>query len=366
MRTRSIIVVIVITLVTGLIAGYYVSQKQPFEAFLPQRNSQTSSAPASPPRQIPVAVEAVEVSYRPFARRLSAVGSLVSEESVMVRPEIAGRVVEIGFTEGQRVKQGQLLFRLDDDVLRAELKQAEANLGLAQTKYKRAEELQRRGFLSQQARDEARNDLQVQQANVALARARLDKSRIVAPFDGEIGLRYVSVGDYVSAGQDLVTLQATNRLKADFRIPEIYLGQINIGQKLEVLVDAIPGRVWSGTVTAISPLVDVAGRALVMRAIIENAENILRPGLFARVNVLLDESDALMIPETALAPRGNQQFVLRVENDRVREVAVEIGQRRQGMVEVIAGLQPGDKVVTAGLQKVTDGALVAVTLVPSS
>lgn len=368
MRTRSIVIVVILTLAAGAVGGYYAAGRLPLDTLLSKVPSrQTPSAQPSAPRQPPpVAVEAIEVVYRPLARRLSAVGSLVAEESVMVRPEISGRIVEIGFTEGQHVKRGQLLFRLDDEVLRAELQQAQANLALAQTKYKRAEELQRRGFLSQQARDEARNDLQVQQANVALARARLEKASILAPFDGEIGLRYVSVGDYVSSGQDLVTLQATNRLKADFRIPEVYLGQIHVGQKLEVGVDAMPGRVWTGTVTAISPLVDVAGRSLVMRAVIDNNDDLLRPGLFARVNVLLNESDALMVPETALAPRGNQQYVLRVENDRVREVAVQIGQRSHGMVEIVAGLQPGDKVITAGLQKVSDGTRVAVTLVPSS
>lgn len=363
MRKSLLVLLFLAAVGVGAAAGYVVSRQT-----APPAAATAPTAPAAPPARArpPVAVEAVAVAASTLEQRLNAVGSLVSEESVMLRPEIAGRIREISFVEGQSVKRGAVLLRLDDDIARAELQQAEANFALANSKYRRADELQREGFISRQGRDEASNALQVERANVALARARLDKTVMRAPFDGEIGLRTVSVGDYVTAGQDLVTLQALRQLKVDFRIPELYLAQITAGQRLDVTVDALPERRWPARVTAISPLVDVSGRALVMRAVVDNADGVLRPGMFARVNLLLAESSALLVPETALAARDSRHYVYRVRGETVEEVAVRIGQRRGGQVEVLEGLSDGDQIVTAGLQKIQDGARVAVTLVPST
>ena len=365
MRKSLLVLLLLAAVGAGAAAGYVVSRQT---APAPAAAQTPPAAPAAQPARAraPVAVEAVAVTTSTLEQRLSAVGSLVSDESVMLRPEIAGRIRDIPFVEGQSVKRGDVLLRLDDNIARAELQQAEANFGLANSKFRRADELQREGFISRQGRDEANNTLQVERANVALARARLDKTVIRAPFDGEIGLRTVSVGDYVTAGQDLVTLQALRQLKVDFRIPELYLSQITAGQRLNVAVDALPDRTWTAQVTAISPLVDVSGRALVMRAVVDNADGVLRPGMFARVNLLLAETPALLVPETALAPRDNRHYVYRVRGETVEEVAVRIGQRRGGQVEVLEGLADGDQVVTAGLQKIQNGARVAVTLVPST
>lgn len=364
MRKSLLVLLFLAALGAGAAAGFVISRQNPPPAPA-AAPAVAPTAPAARPRPA-VAVEAVTVNVSTLEQRLNAVGSLVSEESVMLRPEIAGRIRDIPFIEGQSVKRGDVLLRLDDGIARAELQQADANFGLANSKFRRADELQKEGFISRQGRDEASNTLQVERANVALARARLDKTVIRAPFDGEIGLRTVSVGDYVTAGQDLVTLQALRQLKVDFRIPELYLAQISPGQRLNVAVDALPERTWPAQVTAISPLVDVSGRALVMRAVVDNTDGVLRPGMFARVNLLLTETPALLVPETALAPRENRHYVYRVNGDTVEEVAVRIGQRRGGQVEVLEGLADGDQVVTAGLQKIQDGARVAVTLVPST
>src|SRR5690606_26797423 len=154
-----------------------------------------------------------------------------------------------------------------------------------------------------------------------------------------------------------------DELKVDFRIPETYLPRLSVGQALSISVDALPGAWRDGTVAAISPLVDVSGRAALLRARIPNPERQLRPGMFARVNLVLDTTEAIMVPETALVPRDDQQFVMRVDGDRVTEVAVAIGQRQQGMVEIMQGLEAGDQVVVAGLQKISDGSLVDATVV---
>lgn len=382
MSSRHVVVFTVVALVAGVAAGYWVPRHVPgVAAWLPAAAapgtagtaSGASPAPARsgpaggpPPQRAPVPVEVVAVESQVLERRLSAVGSLLSDESVMLRPEIAGRLQEINFQEGQEVKRGDLLFRLDDDVARAEWQQARANLALAESKFKRSEQLQKQGFISQQARDEADNALRVERANVALAQARLNKTEIRAPFDGQLGLRNVSVGDVVSAGQDLVTLQAIQRLKVDFRLPETFLPQVRVGQTLQIGIDALPDQRWSGEVTAISPLVDVSGRAVLLRARLENPDGVLRPGMFARVNLLVASSPALVVPETALTPRDNRQYVLRVADGVVQEVPVQTGQRQRGMVEVNGELAAGDQVIIAGTQKVENGTRVRPTLISAT
>lgn len=355
MQKSVVIPLILVAVGIGAAVGYFTPrlQPQPAPAAAP---ATAAAAPATP--AAPIVVETYVLAENMLYDRLNAVGTLVSEEAVTVRPEIAGRISEIRFHEGQSVRKGDVLLTLDDAIARAELQQARANHALANGKFQRANELQRQGFISRQGRDEATNAVQVAGADVALAQARLDKTRIVAPFDGEIGLRNVSVGDYVTVGQDLVTLQAIKSLKVDFRIPEIYLPQIRPGQKLKLLFDALPGQSWEGEVAAISPLVDVEGRALVMRARVDNTGGTLRPGMFARVDLLLAEQSALMVPETALQPRSGSQFIFRVEDGIAREVPVAVGQRRDGLVQVSGDIAAGDLIVVAGLQKIRGGSRV--------
>src|SRR5690606_22686968 len=189
---------------------------------------------------------------------------------------------------------------------------------------------------------------------------------IQAPFDGLIGLRNVSVGDYVSPGADLVPIEAVDPLKVDFRIPEQYVGSVDTGLKLTLSFDALPGQSREGQVGAISPVVDVGGRSLLLRATVPNADDTLRPGMFARVRLQLSNAEALMVPETALSPSGDTQYVFKVEQGVARRVPVKIGLRREGMVELEEGVQAGDQVIVSGLQKVSDGAAVKIVGTQSS
>jgi len=329
-------------------------------------NAATAATPANtvaptdnpPPPPNALLVEVARAVIINLPRSVTAVGSLRSENSVMLRPEVAGRIVAINFQEGQPVQKGQVVVRLDDSVVRAQLQQAQASLNLAASQHRRSTELSRQGFISQQASDEAASQLQLQQASVALAQAQLEKTTIVAPFDGLTGLRNVSVGEYVSPGADLVPLESINPLQVDFRIPEQYLEQVQAGLQLELRFDALPGVVRQGVVGAISPAVDVAGRSILLRANIANADHLLRPGMFARVQLRFDDARVLSVPETALAPLGQTQYVYRVRSGRVERVAVQIGQRQGGRVEVVSGLDAGDAVVVAGIQKVVEGQLV--------
>jgi len=306
-------------------------------------------------------VEAVQVTTAQMSKAITAVGSLRSDESITVRPEVAGRVAFIGFQEGQRVPKGATLLRLDPAINQAEVQQAQANLTLAKAKYERALELQGKGFISGQAKDEAENNLKVGEAALALANARLAKTEIKAPFSGVIGLRSISVGDYVKEGADMVNLESIDALKVDFRVPEIYLKQVSVGQTLQVTLDALPGKIYEGKVFAINPLVDAAGRAIVIRAQVKNTDTALRPGMFARVRLFTKTvEDALVLPEQALVPQGEDQYVFRVVDGKANRVKVVTGQRRDGMVEIVAGVAAGDTVVSAGQLKLRDGSPVAI------
>lgn len=343
-----------IALLAGVGLGVAASRWMPGEAAAP-KGAGPAVAAAAPQEASPRTVEVARVQVMHLPRSVAAVGSLRSEDAVMLRPEVAGRIAAIHFQEGQPVKKGDAVVRLDDSVLRAQLQQAQASLNLAASQNRRSTELSRQGFISQQARDEAASQLQLQQAAVALAKAQLEKTAILAPFDGLIGLRNVSVGEYVAPGTDLVTLESIDPLQVDFRIPEQYLGQVQAGLKLVLRFDALPGVEREGAVGAISPAVDVSGRSILLRANMANPDHLLRPGMFARVNLRFNDAQVLSVPEAALAPVGQTQYVFRVQDGRVERVAVEIGQRQAGRAEITSGLRQGDAVVIAGVQKVVDG-----------
>lgn len=308
-----------------------------------------------------VTVEAAKVATVALPQTITAVGSLRSDESVTLRPEVAGRISAIGFQEGQRVSKGAKLVELDPAVPQAETEQARANLVLARTKFNRAVDLARSNFISGQAKDEADNNLKIAEAALQLAEAKLAKMSIVAPFSGIIGLRSVSQGDYVKEGTDLVNLESIDPLKVDFRVPEIYMRQVEVGQTLQVQLDALPGKTFDGKVFAVNPLIDAAGRAVVIRAVVRNPDTSLRPGMFARVRLITrDAQNALVVPEQALVPQGDQQFVFRIVDGKAVRTKVEVGQRRDSKVEILNGLTKDDVVVTAGQLKLRDGATVII------
>ncbi|HKU86420.1 MAG TPA: efflux RND transporter periplasmic adaptor subunit [Casimicrobiaceae bacterium] len=366
MNKSAIVATAALGIVAAASAGFWVGANRPLTdptaATAPATKAASAAASAqSGANGAPTTVEATKVAVMAMPQSITAVGSLRSDESITVRPEVAGRISAILFKEGQQVGKGMMLVRLDPAINQAELQQARANLKLAQTKYDRAVELSQRNFISGQAKDEAENNLRVAQAALSLVEARLAKTEIRAPFSGMIGLRVVSVGDYVKEGADIVNLESIDPLKVDFRVPEVYMRQVQEGQTLTVTLDALPGKKFEGKVFAVNPLVDAAGRAVVIRAIVRNTDTSLRPGMFARVNLITRaEKEALVIPEQAIVPQGEEQYVFRVVDGKVARVRVEIGQRREAKVEILKGLAANDVVVTAGQLKLRDGMPVTV------
>ncbi|MBB5015467.1 efflux RND transporter periplasmic adaptor subunit [Rehaibacterium terrae] len=307
----------------------------------------------------PVAVETAQVAARSLDDTLTTVGTLRADESVVLRPEVAGRIEKIHFSDGDRVKAGALLFSLDAALLRAEVNEAAANLERSRRAYERARELVGRQLLSRADFDAAKAGFDVDRARLASARARLDKMTIRAPFDGVVGLRQVSPGDFVGVGQALVNLVRLDPMLVDFRLPEVHLGRIVAGQTVKLTVDAWPGREFAGTVSAVDPQIDIDGRSALVRARVGNQDGALRPGLFARVAlVLARRAEALVVPEQAIWPVGDKRHVFRVEDGVAKLVEVRTGQRLPGLVEIVSGLSAGDVVVTAGQLKLRDGAQV--------
>ncbi|MGE5546477.1 MAG: efflux RND transporter periplasmic adaptor subunit [Solirubrobacterales bacterium] len=320
----------------------------------PAQPASGTSGPAALPGA--VTVEAAAVTVGPISREITAVGSLRSGESVIIRPEIAGRIKAIGFEEGQRVTKGQVLIRLDDATLAADLQQAQANLGLSKSNSERAVRLAVQGAGTERARDEAEAKLRVDHAKVEQARAQLEKTQVTAPFAGLVGLRSVSVGAYVQPGQDIVNLEAIDPIKVDFRVPEMFLPVVREGLSVAIAADAYPGRTFTGLVYAIDPAIDQNGRAILVRARIDNGDGILRPGQFVRLSLKVDEStNAVSVPEEALVPRGETVSVFKVVDGKAVLAQVKTGKRLKGMVEITDGLAAGDTVVTAGQMKLRPG-----------
>ncbi|HJU04687.1 MAG TPA: efflux RND transporter periplasmic adaptor subunit [Nitrospiraceae bacterium] len=349
--------------------------------------------------RIPVEVEAVRMGSVSDAVR--AVGTLEANESVIVRPEIAGLVSRILFGEGQAVERGKVLIELDDTELRAHLAQAVAQLKIARLTSDRMTQLlgSNNSFVSQQQIDQAVSNLHTAEANHTVYQTRLAKTKVRAPFAGTVGMRRVSPGDYVQPGQDIVNLEDHATLKIDFKIPETYLNRLSVGQLVEIATDAYPGETFIGEVYAVDPRVDSVSRAVRVRAGIPNTagqervdlnaaqprlrgygarsgepvkgpvstgpgragEKIgkLRPGLFVNIKLELGRNDrAILVPEEAVIRQRDKTYVYRVQEETVRWTEVSLGVREQGHVQILNGLHEADTVVRVGHQKLNDGARV--------
>jgi membrane fusion protein (multidrug efflux system) len=224
----------------------------------------TTGAPKFAMANMPQPVEVVSAERGRVEDQVDAVGSLTPNESANIAPEIAGRITALPFKEGQRVEAGQTLVELDASILQAELKQAEAELGLAEDTSQRTNELVKRGAGTVVAQQQASAQLIASQVKVSVARTRLEKTKLVAPFAGVIGLRNISVGNYVNVGQSIVTVTSVDPLKLNFRVPETYFPFVKTGQSVGVTVDARPNRRFDGEVYAIDPIIDENGRAITL------------------------------------------------------------------------------------------------------
>lgn len=314
----------------------------------------------------PVTVEAAKVEVARLSDETQAVGSLRSRRGVVLRPEVSGRITQLNFTDGQRVRKGQVLVQFDDQLPLAQVQQSQAELSIARANQKRNQELVAQNFISQRSLDESAANLQVAEAKLSLAKATAARLKIVAPFDGIAGIRLVNVGDYLKDGADIVNIEDIEAIFVDFRLPERFQNKVRRGQTAMLDIDALPGRKYSAQIQAIDPLIDANGRSIGIRGCIDNRQLQLRPGMFARVNTVFGvRENARVIPEEAIIPQGNRQFVIKLlegpngQTRITRRVEVKVGLRSPGKVEILEGLEPGDTVVATGQQRVQrDGTVV--------
>jgi membrane fusion protein, multidrug efflux system len=301
----------------------------------------------------------VVVKERVFDR-FDAVGTVEASDAITVVSEIDAAVVSLPFREGQPIARGGLIARLDDDQLRAEVDRASAVRVQAQATYQRVKEVVDQGAGSAQDLDDAGAALKVADANLALAKTRLSKTRITAPFSGLVGSRKVSPGAYLRAGTPITDLAQVHTLKVTFSVPERYLGKLQRGSSVSVSTTAYPGYALTGKIDVIDPVLDPGTRSAQVIARVSNPGNRFRPGMSANVSAVLSERmNALTIPSEAVFAEGTQTFVYVVGADStVARTAVKLGTRLADVVEVVEGLKEGDRIVRAGHQKLFDKARV--------
>lgn len=341
--TRRVVVLAIV--VAGIAAASY------FGVTLNSKN------PAPKAAMGPVVVETASAQSIDLQDAITAIGTLRAAESVVIKSEVSGRIEKISFADGARVKKGDVLITFDAAIQRAQVDQARAERDLAIAKLKRTQELFDKKFLSAASLDDAKANEQIVQARLSLAQANLDKMMLRAPFDGSIGIRQVSVGDYIKEGVDLVNLEDVSAMKADFRVPEQVSARLRVGQSVNLESDAYPGQRFVATVAAIDPSVDSVGRSVLMRATLKDASARLKPGMFVRVRLVLDtRPKAVVIPEESIVTQQGRLIIFKVVDGQAVAAPVRTGLRTmldgKAVVEVTSGLTAGETVVTAGQIKI--------------
>ena len=285
---------------------------------------------------------------------------MAANESVEIKSEIDGAVEEINFEEGHKVKKGQLLMSVDKSKLEAALAQSEANLKMAETTSKRYETLIETRAISTQEFDQAQADLAGNRATVDLMKAQLNDATVEAPFDGVMGARMVSLGQFIVKGTSISFLINDNPMKAEFRVSERYLSRIKEKQTIELAIAAYPNEKFKGEVYFIDPQIDELTRTALIKARVPNPDGKLRRGMFANLELIVNVREkAIVIPETALIPKGDVVTVFIIDSEgKAQPRPVKIGLRQGGIVEVTSGLAAGEKVITEGFQKVGPGSKV--------
>jgi len=315
------------------------------------------TAPTGPP---PPVVEVVTVTPRTLTDQAALLGQLVAEQSVMVRSEVAGIVATIEFTEGQPVTKGQVLFRLRDAEQVARLHEAETALRLAEANHRRTQDLSHDGIVAPSQLDDVTAALEAARARVEVARVAAERTRILAPFDGYVGNRLVSIGAMIEPEFELVQIESIANLELAFQLPELALPLAHVGVPVDLKVAPYPDRVFSGTISFVAPSLNPLNRRLLVKARVPNPDLTLRPGLFATVEAKLGErQDVLAIPDSAVVYGSTGTFVWRLDGaQKAAPADVELGARQEGQVEVRSGLAAGDVVVVAGTNKLAPGTVV--------
>ncbi len=335
-------------LIAGIFAGggYYIQTQY----------GQKKQEAKTPPPPI-VIVDAV--GRRELVDLIEAVGTTYAKDSIVVTAPVTDPIVDLLFTDGQKVKKGDILIELDTRSLVAQLASARATLEEAQKQLDRVQTLTNRGNATETRLDEQERTRNTAKAEVDRMLAEIDRRKIRAPFDGVMGLRRVSVGALVQPGTELATLQDTSVLKLDFTVPELYMGGLKAGQEVLAKSPVFANKDFKGVISAVEGVINTASRSVTVRALIPNPDGALTPGGLMTVGVVRERANPIMAPEEAVISLGDQRFVFRVEpGDKVKRVAVKTGRRKPGYIEITEGLSERDVIVVDGVIRVRDGATI--------
>lgn len=348
-RIKQVTAATILILLAGLIAWPKIVP------YLTSDQQTADSAPAS------LRVEGVVVEAEPLDNTIYTSGTIEANEAVELRSEMAGKVTGIYFEEGSRVSAGQLLLKINDSELQAERRRTEFQLKLAEQREGRQSRLLERGGISQQEYDVTANEVNTLRASLDLIDARIEKSEIRAPFDGLIGLKFISEGSFITSDTRIATLNDIDRIKIDFSVPERYSTQVQPGDQINFHVQGVDSR-FTGRVYALEPRIERETRTLRMRAISDNPEHVLLPGAFANIELILESTeDALMVPTISVIPGFEGQTVFVYRSGQVVVEKVESGIRTDEAVQIIRGVAPGDTVLTTGLLQARQGMSVDLT-----
>jgi membrane fusion protein (multidrug efflux system) len=326
----------------------------------------------STPRVMPpTTVSSATVKEEDWVPTLSAVGSISAVQGAVVSSELGGVVSQIAFENGGTAKKGDLLVHLDASAEEAQLKSAEADLELAHADLQRSRDLVSRKVISKAEIDAAESKFKQKEGSVEQMRSMIAKKTVRAPFDGQLGIRQVNIGQMINPGQQVVPLTSLDPVFADFALPQQYLGQLKPGLEVHVTTDALPGRVFDGKVTAINSMVDSSTRNITLQATLENPDHALRPGMFAKAEVALPQKHkTLVVPGSAIsyAPFGDSVFVIEKKKDEksgkesqvIRQQFVRVGEARGDLVAITQGLKAGESVVSTGVFKLRNGMTVTI------
>jgi len=349
MKIKNLIYALLIIGIVGFIA-YRISSNK----------SKNDESKKSGGKDIPTAVEGIVVKTATFDNNLALSGSVEANEQIEIRSEVSGIVEGIYFTEGSNVKKGQVLFKVNDIELRAQLRQAATKEGLASENQRRAKLLLQKEAISQEEFDIANAEFASMQAQTQLIRAQIGKTSVRAPFSGKIGLRSISPGTYLTPTILVAKLVNTGKLKITFSIPEKYASQVKSGSTIDFTVSG-SDKVYSAKIYAIEPEIAVATRTLQIRAIADNVDGKLFPGTFAEVKLPLTTiKDAIVVPSQAIVPVQNGKKVFISNKGKAKEVMVEATTRTDASILILSGLKAGDTLITSGVMSLKNDAPIKV------
>ena len=358
MKKKIFLILIGLVLLIAVLSG--------IKALQIDKMIEASSQFVQPPEPVTTA-KVISVSWENV---LPSIGSLTAVQGVTIATELPGKVVEIVFTPGSRVKKGDLLLRQDTSSEEAQLPGAEASLTLSSRNLSRAKSLIAEEMISQSQLDTAQANFQQAQAAVDNLRSQIAKKTVRAPFSGRLGIRLVNLGQSLREGDAIVSLQTLSPIYVDFQLPQQYLNQVRQGLPVRVTADGLPDRQLTGKITAINPQVNVATRSIGVQATLQNAEELLRPGMFVSVEVVLPKlQTVLSIPTTAVlyAPFGDSVFIIEEKQTEdgkkylaLRQQFIRLGEKRGDFVSVLSGLNAGESVVSTGVFKLRNGQAVVV------